>query len=321
MPDRTNSWSPKRLLVGALLISSWVFVGLPWKAGARPKYHAQAGMDFRPFRHLPSGAKIKDRHRDVVFADLDGDGQQEVVIFYTIGSDPNDRKANILVLKPNGVDYVQLWESTFDGSWGFTDPSGVYDLNKSGRPQIIAYRQIGASCPGFLEIYEYRDGRIERLTGKWGYKGHCEAIEIRDLDSDRVSEIIVVGSHGASDDIYRWNGRHYVRSNGRFPQHYNAAIDKVLKDVYSRDASPASARVNLAIEAVRLYTIQKRYEEAIRLCRDVLRMMADTSMSQPDSVYPGTKGLATIHKLLGDTYKAAGNFRKAQEEYQKAQGL
>jgi tetratricopeptide (TPR) repeat protein len=77
--------------------------------------------------------------------------------------------------------------------------------------------------------------------------------------------------------------------------------------------------VNWAIEAVRLYTLQKRYDEAIRLCGDVLRMMDDTSMTQPDSVYPGRKGQATIHKLLGDTYKLAGDLRNAQREYQKAQ--
>lgn len=318
---RYSGWL-RHLLVGALLINILVYLGLTPKPRVREKYSTQeAGRGFDPFKYLPPDATIKDRRKDVVFADLGGDGQRDVVIFYTIGTDPNDHKANILVLKPSGGDYVRLWESTFTGSWGFGDPSGVYDLNKSGTPQIIAYREIGASCPGFLEIYEYRDDRIQRLTGKWGYEGHCEAVEIKDLDNDGIPEILVLGSHGASDDIYRWDGGRYVRSNARFPQHYSAAIDKILKNVYSSDLSPASARVNWAIEAVRLYTVQKRYDEAIRLCRDVLRIVDDTSMTQPDSVYPGRKGQATIHKLLGDTYKVAGDLRNAQREYQKAQSI
>ncbi|HXG92600.1 MAG TPA: VCBS repeat-containing protein [Blastocatellia bacterium] len=310
----------KRLLVGTFLISFLVLGVLALEVGVSRR-HISLGMgaDFNPYKYLPSGAKIKDQHKDVVFADLDGDGQQEVVIFYTLG---NDHKANILVLKPNDTDYVRLWENTYDSNWGFADPTGVYDLNKSGRPQIIAYRVVGASCPGSLEIYEYHDGRIERLTGKWGNnKGHCEAIEVKDLDNDGVPEIVILGSRGANDDIYRWNGRRYVRSNARFSQHYNEQLEKLLQAIYSRDSVPASARINWAIQVIQIYIIQKRYDEAIRLCQDVLQMLDDSSITQPDSVYPGTKGEAAIFKLLGDIYKASGNMQQAQKQYQKARNL
>jgi hypothetical protein len=170
MSNRTY-YSGCRRLVAALLVNTLVCVGLTATSHTHEKQSTkEAGPGFDPFQYLPPGAKIKDRRKDVVFADLGGDGQKDVVIFYTVGTGPNDHKANILVL-----------------------------------------------------------------------------------------------------------------------------------------------------EAVRLYTLQKRYDDAIRLCGDVLRMMDDTSMTQPDSVYPGTKGQATIHKLLGDTYKVAGDLRNARREYQKAQ--
>jgi len=205
MSTRTYYSGCHRLLVAALLVNIVVCVGLTGKSRTRERQSTQeAGLGFDPFKYLPPGAKIKDRHKDVVFADLGGYGQKDVVIFYTVGTDPNDHKANILVLKPSDRDYVRLWESTFNGSWGFGDPTGVYDLNKSGKPQIIAYREIGASCPGFLEIYECRDDRIERLTGKWGYEGHCEAVEIQDLDHDGIPEILVLGSHGVSKSTKRY---------------------------------------------------------------------------------------------------------------------
>lgn len=129
-------------------------------------------------RYLPLGATVKNRTKQIVFADLDGDGQQEVIIFYSLGQDPNSHQANITILTSNPEGYSKIWENLGDGSWGFAEPTGVFDLNKTGRPQIFAYRTVGASCSGSLEIYEYEDGIIKRLTGDWGFEGHCESVEL-----------------------------------------------------------------------------------------------------------------------------------------------
>jgi hypothetical protein len=315
-------------------------MGLTPRPRAREKHSTQeAGHGFDPLKYLPPGATIKDRSKDVVFADLGGDGQRDVVIFYTIGTDPNDHKANIMVLKPSGGDYAQLWESTFTGSWGFGDPTGVYDLNKSSTPQIVAYRTIGASCPGSLEIYDYRSGRIRRLTGRWGYKGHCEAVEIKDLDGDGVSEIIIARDHGTNDDIYRWNGKTYVHSNSQFPEYFNSELEKLVQAVYSRDAFPTSARETWASQIVKIYIIQRRYSEATHLCRGALRMIDDPGLTKPNTIVKGNeapevlnrikayfevekiRGKGTIYRLLGDIYKAAGNIKQSQSYYNKAQAF
>lgn len=42
-------------------------------------------------------------------------------------------------LDNNGFCHFKIWENVGDGSWGFAEPTGVYDLNKTGRVQIVAY--------------------------------------------------------------------------------------------------------------------------------------------------------------------------------------
>src|SRR2546429_9000821 len=52
-----------------------------------------------PFKYLPEGARIDDQTRDVVFADIDGDGQKEEIILYSVVKSAADHKAGVLVLK------------------------------------------------------------------------------------------------------------------------------------------------------------------------------------------------------------------------------
>src|SRR5260370_14421271 len=96
-----------------------------------------------PLRYLPEGARINDQNRDVVFADIDGDGQKEEIIFYSVVKSPADRKAGVLILKRSGADYVRFWERIYVDSGGFAYPTGIYDLAKRGKLQIFAYRTIG----------------------------------------------------------------------------------------------------------------------------------------------------------------------------------
>ncbi|HIK09244.1 MAG TPA: hypothetical protein IGS52_03080 [Oscillatoriaceae cyanobacterium M33_DOE_052] len=344
MLDKTHS--PKRMrlpvcgnflfLVSlSALVMAFMSLALHVRSGI-----AQADFKFDPFKYLPVGAKIKNREKDVTFADLDGDGQQEAIVFYTFPNNPNDQRANILVLKPNGRDYAQMWEDVSDFSWGFADPTGVYDLNKSGRPQIVAYRIIGASCPGILDIYQYRNGKIERITGAWADNGQCQSVVIKDLNGDGVSEIIVrIRNYGINPDIYRWNGKRYVRSNSLFPHYYNEELKRLLQSVRSRESMPISARVMWSKQIVDIYIIQKRYSEAIQFCEDVLRIIDDPNSATPNSIIRGemtpeqqspsvavleiekANGKAEVHHLMGDVYKAAGDLQRAEKEYQRARRL
>lgn len=279
----------------------------------------QTNINFNPFKYLPAGAKINNRDKDIIFADLDGDGQREVVIFYTIGQDPHDHRASILVLNSSGIDYVKLWEDANNISWGFADPTGVFDLNGSGRPQIVAYRTVGASCPGILDIYQYQSGTIENINGDW--TGTCQSeLEMKDLDANGTRQIIFrTLKYGVNPDIYRWDGKRYVRSNDRYPQYYNTELEKLLRAINSRELLPASARTMWTAQIVQIYIIQRHYTEAIHLCQEVLRMIDDASLTQPDLMKAEAK--SRVFRLLGDVYKAAGDWWQARRHYNKAQRL
>jgi hypothetical protein len=276
--------------------------------------------EFNPFGYLPPGSKIKDRDRDVVFADLFGDLAQEAVIFYTLGESNNDHKANILVLRPSGGGYVRFWENSFEASWGFAPPTGVYDLNKTGRPQIVAYRTVGASCPGVLDIYEYLNGAMRRLTGAWADNGQCQFLEIKDLDGDGLPEIIVrIRNYGVNQDIYRWNGQRYVVSNSRFPQYYNPELEELLKAASSPRITPASGRLQLAGQIVGMYIIQRRFDDAVAFCRALLETLQNPALTVSDR--PPDQAKATVYRLLGDIYKAAGKSEGARKYYRRADAL
>ncbi len=282
---------------------------------------------------LPSGSKIKNPQKDVVLADLDGDGQPEAVVFYLLGD-----QAHVSVFKQKGNTYTQFWDQAYDDAIGFSDPTGVYDLNRTTLPQILAYRAIGASCPGVLEIYEYKNGAIGRITGKWADNGQCQTVEITDLNGDGKLEIIVkTRNYGVNPDIYSWDGKQYVLSNARFPQYYREQLQALLHSIQSQKALPPSARVTWCGQAVQIYFLQRRYSAAAQLCREVLRTIDDPALTQPSLtgqltveqrkhilasfIVEKTRSKAAIYRLLGDTDKAAGNVRHAQKYYRKGKEL
>jgi hypothetical protein len=299
---------------------------------------SQSPQKFDVFKYLPAGASLRNPDKDIVFADLDADGKNEVVIFYTIVKG-QDHKANILVLKSSSAYYSTFWEDAYDRSSGFADPTGVYDLNSIGRPQIVTYRLIGASCPGVLDIYQYANGAIEKITGDWS--GTCQSdLEIKDLDGDGIREIIFRRlKYGASRDIYRWNGTQYILSNVQFAQSYTGELDELLQNIYSGNPFPAPIRVNWCKQAVQTYLLQKRYSEAEDLCKALLQIIDDPNLTIPNSVINGREsseqinritmsldidrinGKAAVNHLLGDIHKARGDLKLSQRHYKVAQTL
>src|SRR5262249_37868851 len=111
-------------------------------SGISSDFPVQTDSRFDVFKYLPPSAIVRDQKRHVVFVDLDGDGKQEVVVFYALVTNTISQ-ANIAVLKFSDGSYQTFWENRYDPSSGFVDPSGVYSFGKDQRPQIIAYRAVG----------------------------------------------------------------------------------------------------------------------------------------------------------------------------------
>ena len=85
--------------------------------------------------------------------------------------------------------------------------------------------------------------------------------------------------------------------------------------IYSTDYVPSSARLMWTIQIVEIFILQHRYSEAIKLCQDVLGIIDNPNLTQPDLTEPKAK--APLYRLLGDTYKASGNLQQAQEHIRR----
>ncbi|HWN97747.1 MAG TPA: hypothetical protein VNS63_00595 [Blastocatellia bacterium] len=304
------------------------------------RYMSQSGTHkaankFDPLKYLPAGASLSNPEKNVVFADLIGDGKQEVVIFYRI-LDGDKHQANILVLKPTTAGYERLWEDVHDLGSGFADPSGVYDLNKNARPQIVAYRIVGASCPGVLDIFQYANGKIEKITGDWVHT--CQSdLEIKDLNGDGVSEIIFRPlKYGVNRRIYSWSGKEYVRTDNQHAHYFSDELQQLVGGLYEHRALPTPSRAVWCEQAVRIYLLQGRYIEAIALCRAVLPMIDDPELTIPNSgaTTPAqqnrvlaffeldkVKDKARVYRLLADAFKAAGKLQSAKNYSSEARKL
>src|SRR5262249_39211070 len=201
-------------------------------------------------------------------------------------------------------------------------------------------RRIGTSCPGILEIYQLQNGAIRRVTGAWADNGQCQLVEIKDLNGDGVQEIVVrLRNYGVNADIYRWNGRQYVRSNSEFAGYYNKELEELIGAIRSSQPLPTSARVRWSEQATEIYILQKRYSDAIGLSEEVLRIIDNPTLTTPNSVIKEgappeqheklrvglevekLQGKATIRHLLSKLYEAAGNLEQSQEQLKEARRL
>ena len=288
------------------------------------------------FRLLPPGAEIADERQNIVTADIDNDGRKEAMVFYSV----KNHGVGVLVLKRNGANYDVLWQNSYADGFGFGAPTGVYRLNKNKSTQIAVYRLIGTSCPGVLEMYAFRNGKMESITGPWADKGQCHSAEIKDLDGDGSSEIIITSRmNGVNPDVYQWNGNQFVQQNARFAWYYNDKLSELIASIHSREALPASARVGWCQQAVKIYKLQANVAEGIQLCEFALRTIDDSNLTIPNSIIGPSvttaerdrilaffelekiQGKRTIHQLLAELYKSVRNLSSADTEIEQARTL
>lgn len=178
--------------------------------------------NFDPYSYLPENTKIatikpeikksfgeKGVQDAVIFNDIDNDNKREVVIFYTLprkiyGED----WANVLVLEEQDEGYKKLWEDKRSVAISINPLSGVWDINKDEKPEIVAARWVGASFGGYLDIFQWDGSKFVKLNGGWNLKNDIRAIELEDVDRDGVVEIIIL--HRFSyPDVYKWEKDKY----------------------------------------------------------------------------------------------------------------
>lgn len=77
-----------------------------------------------------------------------------------------------------------ILDDVLHGAHGFADPTGVGDRLHAGTPQIWAYRLIGASCEGTLDIFALDPSMtLHKISDAW--RSSCQDdLRLEDLDHD-----------------------------------------------------------------------------------------------------------------------------------------
>lgn len=128
-----------------------------------------------------------------MFCDLDGDGKEEALAFYSTGEDSTGTRINILQQK--NEDWVSVYEAA--GSSGDISDVHFLDIGKEKLLVVKWEKEVG--------IYEFIESRLEQL-----YMSPCDGIELADMNDDEVLDIIVFsGSYdgrSVARIIYSSNG-------------------------------------------------------------------------------------------------------------------
>lgn len=320
-----QDWSNKTVRVSLLIA---VLLLVPVHAIVRPVTASESATKgvFDPYSYLPRGSKIPNPAKDVVFADLDGDGVNEAVIFYLI---PEGRfvKPSIMALKKQGEVWQQIWHNSADVGWDFIAPSGVYDMLKAGRPQIYAYISVGASCGGSLDVYQFDPltGAIISIDG-WPEHSCAHNLKTEDLSGDGIPEIIFTETNYSTiPHIYWWNGERFMLSDSNFARYYDPELKRLVRDALTPDSPAPEMWGHMAFQ---IYMLQNRYQEAVDFCRQLLRAAhARDKARMPSTQVGASESAATdamdaiFHRWMGEAYKSLNQLREARNEFEKAREL
>jgi len=248
------------------------------------------------------------------------------VTFYTVNRGKYRRAGVLLTSQKTGE---SLWRHEEDGS-GFGEPTGVQNILGLSEPQILEYRLIGASCEGVLAIYRLRGADVQTLSAPWD--GVCQNnLLLEDVDGDGIPEITFQPTlHGVARVIFKWDGSQFVPADQSFPQYFSAALQDAIRYALSPTPVPVSARVAPGGEAVRMFMIQRRFNEGLLFCERLLIAVSDPSLSLPNSTGAYMPGMlekerresrAAVYRLKGDLYAATGDSVAADHEYSKEREL
>jgi len=200
--------------------------------------------NFDPYGYLPKTAKIakikpgtkkcnlglfeRKGEKAVIFADLDGDRKKEATLFYTIWSWLDGRfmggSSCILVLKKDGKKYKKLWEDENKAAHDFDPLSGVWDVNRDGKPEMVVFRWVGASFGGYLDIYQWNGSTFAKLNAKWN---DIQGVEFKDVDGDEVDEIKLTHRFSVPN-MYKWKKDKYsLYEDGPYPVSASKSVPRM----------------------------------------------------------------------------------------------
>lgn len=198
---------------------------------------------------LPDGAVI-----DFVFhEDFDADGLKEAVVGFTQFTPfPPDSAVLLVHRTSDGLEHN--WLSAAEGSClsqGIFDNAVAADTNGDGRPELVLSLADGQEHCICVYVFGWSGNSLKPVWHSPRSFFHG-SMEVDDIDSDGVAEIIIengtyTGSeiiamndtcyHVREGFVFKWDGREYIRSprQVRMPyESYNTSVD-FLRAIWSRD--------------------------------------------------------------------------------------
>jgi hypothetical protein len=152
--------------------------------------------------------------RNIVAADLDGDGNDEVVVLGSDGETPHVTSAELRVLTIRGGSLDVLAKTRWndaEATQGFGLATG--DVDGDGRVDIVTggFAQSDATERGELGVWRLDGGELHATAkttftqGGWT-STRVNAVAVADLDGDGRAEIVTAGRHGMFRDKTREEG-------------------------------------------------------------------------------------------------------------------
>lgn len=307
-------------------------------------------------QYLPHRAEIMEfgheRNKAIFQEDVDGDGGEEVVIFYRIvGEENRPSSIGILILQREEDKFTKEWEFKIEEASdiafvyhedGSLKVKPVSDVNGDGKTDIVFPYDFIGTVGGSLKIFNWNGHAYKEVDADWEDKDFWDQIEFSDLDGDGTWEIIfhhLTSAHQAMyglSNIYKWDGESYKRANEMFPHFYDEEIERVLHLIHSYTSAPASWWEQWCSLAGQGYIYQRRFGRAISLYEECLGILDDGRKTGPNVILTGNEteeqqeriklafereraeAKSRIHMLMGDAYKKTGDRQRALAEYQAA---
>ncbi len=171
--------------------------GMPWKDGiltigaekAMLKFWQRDGEKWKSTTLFEKswGGQF-DRLRDVEVGDVDGDGQDELVLV------THDR--GVVAVGDQGADGAWTWQEMDLKDDTFVHEVEIGDVDGDGKKEFYTTpsarnRASGASQPGGVARYDFKDGKYVRTDVAAWEESHAKEILVVDTDGDQKDELYI----------------------------------------------------------------------------------------------------------------------------------
>lgn len=251
------------VLAGALIWSGCSMLPSPGEVIQPPKQAgAQEEKDLELNNYvqklLPAGAKLAvpaypAGAKAIQKADVDGDGKEEVVVTYSIGSNPAQLKVSVF------KEDKEVW--TYDGQGYGLDCFSITDLTGDKKPELLLGWTVGASAGNGLDIFTWDHNTLKRVTGIGYHK-----LEIEDMPgpngTDGKAEIALWQKDTGQAyviEVLRWQDNDLALAEDVYPYYFKRVVEyyghrvKEMPDAafYWYYLADAQVKSNLPAEAMK----------------------------------------------------------------------